>query len=82
MVAEVYLPPLTTRGTWVPMSPGQVNPGSPLKPEKKGDIQKEGCIRTWGTWSPFLKEHVEGNFIFESLGRNGRSHKLEQPLKD
>ena len=27
MVAEVYLPPTTTRGTWAPMSPAQVDPG-------------------------------------------------------
>ena len=40
-VAEEYLPPTTTRGAWVLMSPAQVDPGSPLlKPEKKEDTSE------------------------------------------
>ena len=71
-VAETYLPPTATLGAWAPMSPAQVDPGSPLmipggnrrlRPKKKEDIQKEEWVPTLRPSSPFLREHVEKDVI-------------------
>ena len=71
MVAEEYLPPTATQGAWALMSLAQVDPRSPLlKPEKKEDTRREEWVPTWGTLSPFVKDHVENVFISEYPRKN------------